>query len=58
MTRQPEFVWMTDEQVYAEVVSLGAHVSVVKFTQAGVEYQVVVNNDEFEYFGEQDDDED
>lgn len=58
MPRQPTYVWIEDEGLYAELISYGAHVSVVKFLALGVEHTVVVNNDEFEYFGEEYDDED
>lgn len=57
MTRQTEYVWLSEDGVYAEVISLGAYASVVRYVLGGVEYEVVVSNDEFEYFGEDDDDE-
>lgn len=57
MPRRTEYVWMIEEGVRAELISLGAHVSVVKFTLYGTVYQVVVNNDEFDYREEDNDDE-
>lgn len=58
MPNGPEYVWMIEENTRAELIQLGAHVSVVKFTLYGTVYEVVVNNDEFNYVGEEGDDDD
>lgn len=50
MTRDPEIVWLTEERTYAILVRLGAWYSTVKYTRGGVDYEVVVSNDEFEYW--------
>lgn len=45
----PEIVWLVDERTYAQLVSLGAYFSKVKYTREGIDYEVLVSNDEFEY---------
>lgn len=52
MPRQPEYVWLIEENLKAELVHLGAHASVVRFTQFGTLFEVAVNNDEFNFMGE------
>lgn len=59
MPKQTEYVWMIEDGVIAELLNLGAHVSLVKYSYRGTVYQVLVDNDEFEYYREEDsDDED
>lgn len=40
-------VWMVEEQVSAELVSMGAFSSRVKFILDGIEYDEIVMNDDF-----------
>lgn len=40
-------VWMIEEEVTAELISLGAFSSRVKFTYNGVEFDEIVMNDDF-----------
>jgi hypothetical protein len=40
-------VWMIEEQVTAELVSLGAFSSRVKFSSQGIEYDEIVMNEDF-----------
>jgi hypothetical protein len=57
--RQPEYVWLIEENVRAELVQLGAFASVVRFTKLGTVFEVAVNSDEFYFIGEEgNDDED
>lgn len=58
MPRRAEYVWLIEENTRAELIQLGAFASVVKYTQYGTVYEVVVNNDEFEHIGEEPDDDD
>lgn len=59
MPRQPEYVWLIEENLRAELIQLGAHVSVVKYTLYGTVYEVVTDNDNFNNIGEEgNDDED
>ena len=44
-----EIVWLIDERTFAELVNLGAHASLVRYIRGGHEYEVYVDNDEFEY---------
>lgn len=58
MPRQPEYVWMIEEGLRAELINLGAHVSVVRYRHKGTVYQVLASNDEFEHIREEGNDED
>lgn len=42
-----EVVWLIDERTFAHLVKLGAHVSVVRYTRAGIDFEVVIENDEY-----------
>lgn len=55
--RRNEIVWLTEERTYGELLSLGAHYSMVRYTRGGIDYEVLVSNDEFDikYDGEDDD---
>lgn len=55
-----ELVFLSEERTSAILVSLGAHVSMVKYTRGGIEYEVQIPNDEIEFNREEDnyDDED
>ena len=44
-----ELVWLEDERVYAELIHLGAFFSKVRYTVEGIDYEVLVSNDEVEY---------
>lgn len=46
-----EIVWLIEERYFAELISLGAYFSLVRYTRGGIEYEVLVNNDEFTFFG-------
>lgn len=53
-----EIVWMVEERTFAEMVRRGAHFSVVKYSQGGYEYEILVGNDEFDDYDEGTDDTD
>lgn len=40
-------VWMIEEQVTAELISMGAFSSRVKFSSNGIDYDEIVMNDDF-----------
>ena len=44
-----EIVWLEEERCFAELVRLGAYCSHVRYTRGGIEYEVLVDNDEFTY---------
>lgn len=49
MDRQVLNAWMIEEKVYAAVVgSVGAHFTTLKYTYKGNDYEVLVENDDFE----------
>lgn len=52
VTKDPEYVWIPDERVYGILVSAGAYYSRVMYSKDGITYEVVMDNDEFEYFGD------
>jgi hypothetical protein len=42
-------VWLTNERCHGYLVGpLGAHVSLVKYTKGGIEYEVYIDTDEIE----------
>lgn len=54
-----EIVWLQEERTFAELVQQGAYFSTVRFTRGGIDYEILVGNDEFDdYEGRDDDDED
>lgn len=50
--RLPEIVWLTVERRFAVLVNRGAYYSVVKYTRYGTEYEVEIDNDEYEFVEE------
>lgn len=41
-------VWVDDEQVYGEVVGgLGAFFTTIRYTKGGLEFEVLMENDDF-----------
>lgn len=59
MTNDEVLVWLTEERVFGVVSgSIGAHYTQIKYTKGGIEYDVLVENDEYktmEDFNEYDD---
>lgn len=49
MSKEIEIVWLLEERTYAVLVNLGAYYSTVRFTRGGIDYDIQVANDEFEY---------
>lgn len=47
---EPEIVWLTEERTFAVLVNLGAYVSTVRYTHGGIDYEVIIDNDDFEYW--------
>ena len=43
-----EIVWLTEERCFAYLISLGAHVSRVQFKKLGIDYDIYIENDEWE----------
>jgi len=42
-------VFLKEEQLYAELVTEGAHASRVKYYYGGIEYDVFIENEEIEF---------
>lgn len=53
-------VWVNDEHVFGEMVGgMGAYYTIVRYVKSGMEYEILMENDEFtllEDFFEYDDD--
>lgn len=52
VTQEPEYVWIPEEKVYGILINYGAYYSTVVYSVGGITYEVVMDNDEFEYFGD------
>lgn len=59
MQRRPEYVWLIDENVRGEVLSHGAHVSLIRYFHMKMWWEEFRDNSDFNYIGEEgNDDED
>lgn len=58
MTKSPEIIWLVEERTYAELIRRGAFFSTVRYTRGGIEYEILVGNDEFDDYEGNDDDSD
>jgi hypothetical protein len=52
MTRPVEVVWLHEYRTYAFLISMGAYYSHVKFSRNGLDYEIIVENDDFETWEE------
>lgn len=56
MTNYPQYVWFHDEEAgnvkHALLLSRGAHVSKIQYRANGLDWQVVVSNDDIEFIGD------
>ena len=53
MTEEPDpYVWLTEERTWARLLNLGAYFSKVQFSRGGIDYEILIGNDEFEFSGE------
>ena len=41
-------IYIHDEQVYGKIIKEGAFVSLVNFSKDGIEYEIFLENDEFD----------
>lgn len=48
----PRKVFLVKERIYADLVQEGLYASRVRYTYGGVMYDVVIENDEFEFLDE------
>lgn len=48
MTHEPEIVWLLEDRHFAILLNRGAFYSTVAFTRDGVDYEVVIENDDYE----------
>ena len=47
-----EWVWIHEERVYGELINYGTYFSRVRYEKSGLEYEVLLENDEFEFRSE------
>jgi len=47
-----EIVWLTEERAFGRVIRQGAFFSLIAYSQGGIDYEVLMENDEFESIGE------
>ena len=49
MPNREGLVWLTEERCFGEIVgSMDAYFTLIRYTKRGIEYEVPVENDEFE----------
>lgn len=46
----PEIVWLHEQRTFGVLVSMGAYYSVVKYTREGIDYEIDVANDDWEFY--------
>lgn len=49
-------VWLIEERTFGEIVNLGAFFSTIRYAHGGIDYEVLMDNNDFEYHGDEDDD--
>lgn len=42
-----EIVWLTEERVYAVLLARGAYFSIVQYNRGGIDYEVLMENEEY-----------
>jgi len=42
-----EVVWLTEERTFGLLLARGAWFSLVQYTRAGIEFEVLIENDEY-----------
>ena len=47
MLHRESLIWIIDERIYGELVTMGAYYSTVRYVRDGLEYEVDLENDEF-----------
>ena len=47
-----EVIWLTEERTFGVLVQMGAFYSLVRYTKYGNDYEVLIDNDEFESWEE------
>lgn len=48
MVVEPEIVWLIEDRHFAILLHRGAYYSTVQYTRDGTDYEVVVENDDYE----------
>ena len=50
-----EIVWLFEEERYAQLIRMDAYFSTVRYSHGGIDYEVLVSNDEFKHTRGEDD---
>ena len=53
-----EIVWLTEERTHGYLINLGAYFSLIRYTKKGIDYEVFVDNNDFEYIDGENSDKD
>lgn len=54
MEDEPVVVWLTEERHLAILIKRYAYHSLIKYTRDGTDYEVLITNDDYEYWDEHD----
>ena len=49
MDSEFEIVWLEEERTFAELVSMGAYYSRIRYSRNGIDYDTWIANDEYKY---------
>lgn len=52
MVNASEIIWLLEERTYGILVKLGAFFSTVRYVKDGTDFEVLIENDEFELWKE------
>ena len=52
MVREPEVVWLFEERTFGFLIYRGAYYSLIKYAWKGIDYEVEVANDDYEFWQE------
>lgn len=51
-----QFVWLIEDRTIGVLIQQGAYVSLVRYAKDGTDYEVYLENDEFEFLDDEGDD--
>lgn len=52
MFRVPEIVWLLEERTFGILVKMGSFYSTVRYTRDGYDYEVLIENNDYELWEE------
>lgn len=45
-----QFIWLFEERTFGVLIEMGAYFSRVRYVHGGIDYDIYVENDEFEFW--------